>query len=89
MDLFRYADELGLDMAAFEQAFRSAAVANRVRDDMIDAETMDVHKTPTFFINGRRHVGRWDSATLIRELERTELPLPPTERGRPLRDGPR
>jgi len=89
MDLFRYADELGLDMAAFEQAFRSAAVANRVRDDMIDAETMDVHKTPTFFINGRRHVGRWDSATLIRELERTDLPLPRTERGRPLRDGPR
>jgi hypothetical protein len=70
MDLFAYAGELGLDMAVFEEAYRSAAVANRVRDDMIDAETMDVHKTPTFFINGRRHVGRWDSATLIRELER-------------------
>ncbi len=89
MDLFRYAEELGLDMDAFEQAYRSPAVAARVRDDMIDADTMDVHKTPTFFLNGRRHVGRWDSATLIRELERSELPLRPTERGRPVRDDPR
>jgi hypothetical protein len=40
----------------------------RVNDDAIDAETMDVHGTPTFFIQGHRHVGPWDSRTLIREL---------------------
>jgi protein-disulfide isomerase len=35
----------------------------------LDAELMDLHSTPTFFINGRRHVGPYDSRTLIRALE--------------------
>jgi protein-disulfide isomerase len=28
-----------------------------------------VNGTPTFFINGRRHDGSWDSATLLAALE--------------------
>ncbi len=67
--LFRYADELGLNPAQFETDFRSSDTANRVRDDMLDAEFMDMHSTPTFFIGTKRHKGPYDAATLIRALE--------------------
>ena len=30
---------------------------------------MDLNSTPTFFVNGRRHKGPWDAASLIRALE--------------------
>ena len=38
-------------------------------DDAQDAELMDLNSTPTFFVNGKRHKGPWDSASLIRALE--------------------
>ncbi|HYI32746.1 MAG TPA: Na+/H+ antiporter NhaA [Glaciibacter sp.] len=69
-DLLDYAERLGLDVVKFEDDMCSSLVVTRVQDDAIDAAAMDVHSTPTFFLNGRRHTGRWDSATLIRELER-------------------
>ncbi len=68
-DLLNYARELGLDMGRFIADLRSPAVVRRVEDDMLDAEVMDLHSTPTFFIGGKRHRGPYDSATLIRELE--------------------
>jgi protein-disulfide isomerase len=40
-----------------------------VQDDAQDAELMDLNSTPTFFVNGKRHKGPWDSASLIRALE--------------------
>ncbi|WP_205107122.1 Na+/H+ antiporter NhaA [Subtercola frigoramans] len=71
-DLLAYAATLGLDLNRFEEDMRSADVVNRVRDDAIDAELMDVHSTPTFFICGKRHFGPYDAATLIRELENSK-----------------
>ncbi|GAA1060020.1 Na+/H+ antiporter NhaA [Agromyces bracchium] len=68
-DLCRYAEELGLDVPRFLEDLRSPAVVRRVEDDQIDAELMDLHSTPTFFVNGRRHIGPWDSRSLIRSLE--------------------
>ena len=44
-------------------------VLHRVQDDAQDAEAMDLNATPTFFVNGKRHKGPWDSASLIRALE--------------------
>lgn len=67
-DLFRYADELGLDPERFESDMRSGEVTSQVRDDMLDAELMDVHSTPTFFIGARRHDGPYDAASLARAL---------------------
>lgn len=67
-DLIRYAVELGLDPERFESDMRSGDAANRVRDDMLDAELMDIHGTPTFFIGTRRHKGPYDAATLARAL---------------------
>ena len=30
---------------------------------------MDLNSTPTFFVNGIRHKGPWDAASLVRALE--------------------
>ena len=30
---------------------------------------MDLNATPTLFVNGKRHKGPWDAASLIRALE--------------------
>lgn len=68
-DLCDHARAIGLDMDRFAADLRSPAVVRRVEDDMLDAELMDLHSTPTFFIGERRHVGPYDSATLIRALE--------------------
>lgn len=68
-DLCRYAHELGLDVERFIVDLRSPEAARRVEDDRMDAELMDLHSTPTFFIGGKRHLGAYDSGTLIRVLE--------------------
>jgi len=68
-DLCRYATQIGLDTDRFIEDLGSAEVARRVDDDRLDAELMDLHSTPTFFIGEKRHVGPYDSATLIRALE--------------------
>jgi Na+/H+ antiporter NhaA len=68
-DLCRYAQEIGLDVDRFTEDFRSPAVMRRVEDDVLDTELMDLHSTPTFFIGEKRHIGPYDSRTLIRALE--------------------
>ncbi|TYL52774.1 Na+/H+ antiporter NhaA [Agromyces mariniharenae] len=78
-DLFEYARQLDLDMERFAADLRSPAVIRRVEDDQLDAEMMDLHSTPTFFIGGKRHMGPWDSRTLIRALEASR-PAPEPER---------
>lgn len=72
-DLCQYARDLDLDMDRFAEDLRSPAVIRRVEDDQLDAELMDLHSTPTFFIGDRRHKGPYDSATLIRALEAGRL----------------
>ena len=39
-----------------------------MRDDLLDAEAMGITSVPTFFVNGRRHVGPFDAQSLIRGL---------------------
>lgn len=68
-DLCAYAAALGLDADRFMEDFRSPRVLRRIKDDRLDAELMDLSGTPTFFVNGRRHIGPYDSASLIRALE--------------------
>lgn len=43
--------------------------AARVRDDMLDAEAMDITAVPTLFVNGRRHTSPHDARSLILALE--------------------
>jgi Na+/H+ antiporter NhaA len=70
-DIYRYANAIGLDLEQFDHDVRidPSKVLHRVQDDAQDAELMDLNSTPTFFVNGKRHKGPWDSASLIRALE--------------------
>ncbi|VEG52703.1 DSBA oxidoreductase [Mycolicibacterium aurum] len=52
-DVFRaFATELGLDMAAWDQAYDSPATLDRIQEDVADGTALGVQGTPTFFING-------------------------------------
>jgi Na+/H+ antiporter NhaA/predicted DsbA family dithiol-disulfide isomerase len=62
--LVRYADELGLDVDRFREELRQHAYAARVAEDVDSADLSGVSGTPTFFINGQRHHGAYDIATL-------------------------
>lgn len=63
-DLGRYAEELGLDLERFWDDLRRREHSPRVSDDVASADASGVAGTPTFFINGRRHHGAYDIATL-------------------------
>ena len=63
-DLVGYADELGLDVDRFAESLRTHAGAPRVADDVDSADLSGVSGTPTFFVNGHRHYGAYDLATL-------------------------
>jgi Na+/H+ antiporter NhaA len=63
-DLVGYAEQLGLDVARFTDDLREHAGAARVAEDVDSADLSGVSGTPTFFINGLRHYGAYDIATL-------------------------
>jgi Na+/H+ antiporter NhaA len=63
-DLIRYASDLGLDTERFVHDLRKHAGAGRVAEDVDTADLSGVSGTPTFFINGQRHHGAYDIATL-------------------------
>ena len=63
-DLSRYAADLGLDVEKFLKDLHHNAGAAQVAEDIDSAELSGVSGTPTFFINGRRHHGAYDIATL-------------------------
>ena len=67
-DLLSYAGELGLDLDRFREALRKQKYAPRVAEDVDSADISNVSGTPTFFINGRRHYGAYDIATLSAEV---------------------
>jgi Na+/H+ antiporter NhaA len=68
-DIYRYANNLGLDLERFNDDIHGSQVRHRVEDDALDAELMDLNSTPTFFVGGIRHKGPFDAASLIRALE--------------------
>jgi predicted DsbA family dithiol-disulfide isomerase len=63
-DLTAYADDLGLDGERFRGYLRKRKGIDRVAEDVESADASGVSGTPTFFINGRRHYGAYDVATL-------------------------
>jgi protein-disulfide isomerase len=63
-DLVGYAEQLGLDVERFTTALREHTAASRVAEDVDSADLSGVSGTPTFFVNGRRHHGAYDIATL-------------------------
>lgn len=52
--LFRtHAEDLGLDMAAYDAAVADPAIEERVRLDIADGTALGVTGTPTFFLDGK------------------------------------
>jgi Na+/H+ antiporter NhaA len=63
-DLIAYAERLGLDAGRFAEDLAEHSGATHIADDVDSADLSAVSGTPTFFINGRRHYGVYDIATL-------------------------
>ena len=81
-DLIGYAEQLGLDVERFTDDLRTNAGAARVAEDVDSADLSGVSGTPTFFVNGRRHYGAYDIATLSAAVRaagaRATLAAPPS-----------
>lgn len=67
--LTAYAEQLGLDLGAFEAALDSGEHAARVQRDFASGESSGISGTPAFFVNGHRHDGSFDAGSLIAALE--------------------
>ena len=67
-DLVDHATALGLDLERFARDLGTSAYAARVRADVSSAEASGAQGTPTFFVNGRRQVGRYDEEALAAAL---------------------
>lgn len=70
--LREYAEDIGLDLGQFDDDMAGHPVRVHVRDDMNSAHESGARGTPTFFLNGTRHLGPHDARTLIAALEAAE-----------------
>jgi Na+/H+ antiporter NhaA len=68
-DLLRYADELGLDRTRFSRDLQQHAQAARIAQDVESADLSGVSGTPTFFVNGQRYYGAYDTKSLAAAIE--------------------
>jgi NhaA family Na+:H+ antiporter len=67
-DLLDRATELGLDPIRFSRELGTGVHGARVRADVASAEGSGAEGTPTFFVNGRRLIGRSDEEALAEAL---------------------
>ena len=67
-DLLAYGAALGLNRARFVPEVAMRTHAARVREDFMGGVRAGVNGTPTFFVNGVRHVGAHDLRTLLATL---------------------
>jgi protein-disulfide isomerase len=68
-DLLAYAGALNLDVGRFTNELAEHVYIRKVRADFISGVRSGVSGTPTFYINGVRHDGPWDSANLLAALQ--------------------
>jgi protein-disulfide isomerase len=68
-DLHGYAEQLGLDVAAFDDDLSRHVQAERVREDFMSGVRSGVNGTPTFYVNGVRHDGSYELDSLLAALE--------------------
>lgn len=64
-----YAEDLGLDMSAFDTCVTSSSVADRVDEDLKEGRKAGVSGTPTFFVNGKRVVDVPFSTSLKKAID--------------------
>ncbi len=69
-DLQRYATQLELDVARFDQDRFSPQILRRIRRDVESGiASGEVRGTPTLFIDGVVHLGGYDAAMLMEALD--------------------
>jgi protein-disulfide isomerase len=64
----RLAEELPIEMAAYDRDMRSGAPRRRVAEDLETGRDAGVADTPTLFVNGRMHVGSYEFLPLLEAL---------------------
>ncbi len=69
-DLVMYAAGLKLDTGRFADDLATHAHGAHVRDDFMGGVRSGVNGTPAFYVNGLRHNGSYDLATLLRAVRR-------------------
>jgi len=67
-DLLTYAQALGMDVDQFANDLETGTYQQRVSEDLVSGINSGVSGTPTFFINGAKHEGSWDAASLLAAL---------------------
>jgi protein-disulfide isomerase len=71
-DHLAYAERLGLDVERFALDLGMCLGAKRIAEDVEGADLSGVTGTPTFFVNGRRHYGPYDIASLSAAVRTAE-----------------
>ena len=67
--LLELADKLGLSSADLDRALSDGDYTQRVKADFLGGVRSGVNGTPTFFINGERHDGRFEFADLMEAID--------------------
>jgi protein-disulfide isomerase len=67
--LDRYAESLGLDVRALNEAAGGATVEKRIEADFEGGVHSGVNGTPTFFVNGIRYDGDWQYGPFLGALK--------------------
>jgi Na+/H+ antiporter NhaA len=88
-DLILIATDLGLDIEQFTRDLRERSGAAKVASDVDSADLSNVSGTPTFFINGQRHHGAYDIATLSEAVRAAKARVLIRARNQPIDGKPR
>ena len=67
-DLHDHAEQLGLDVAKFDRELVDHVHADRVREDFMSGVHSGVNGTPTFYLNGSRYDGSYETESLLAAL---------------------
>jgi protein-disulfide isomerase len=75
-NIFYYARKLGLDSDLFvgvaslkeNRDLNNEHHLRHIQEDIKTGKESGVNSTPTFFINGVRHLGNWDTGTLLNAM---------------------
>jgi protein-disulfide isomerase len=67
--LVEHAEALDLDVARFVAELTTGVHIPKVREDFMSGVRSGVNGTPTFYIDGVRHDGGYDAASLLRALD--------------------
>jgi protein-disulfide isomerase len=67
--IFMIGEGLGLSQAAMRKALETGQYKDKVRSDFMGGIRSGVNGTPAFFINGVRHDGPYDYASLVSGIQ--------------------